>query len=219
VNHNYILLGLMLEEIWHLPWESIIQQELFDHLGMITTEFGSPIKQVPFNSFANQPFGHYKDAAGVLRSTDEDLAKSWAPAGTVHSSLKDWAKFIACHLQEGHELMSFGLASIKSNFLNATTPPYLFSPFMWETIHTQYVFSSSAASNSQHSLSGMVSITDNLDLLLTHSGTNTLWFADVVAYPRLTQPVAFLIAMNVVNGNAVLEAKTAVMNAYLEWQQ
>jgi CubicO group peptidase (beta-lactamase class C family) len=219
VNHNYILLGLILEEIWHLPWESIIQQELFDHLGMITTGFGSPIKQVPFNSFANQPFGHYKDAAGVLRSTDEDLAKSWAPAGTVHSSLKDWAKFIACHLQEGHQLMSRDLVSMNSNFLNATTPPYLFSPFMWETIHTQYVFSSSSTSNSQHSLSGMVSITDNLGLLLTHSGTNTLWFTDVVAYPRLTQPVAFLIAMNVVNGNAVLEAKAAIMNAYLEWQQ
>jgi CubicO group peptidase (beta-lactamase class C family) len=217
-NNNFILLGLILEEMWHLPWEMIIQQELFRPLGMTTAGFGSPIEQVPLNSFATQSFGHYKDAAGALHSTDADVPKSWGPAGTVHAGLNDWAKFIACHLQEGRDLTSFGFAPMNSSFLNATTSPYLFSPSVWQTIHTQYIFPLSSTSNSQHSLSGMISNRDNLGLSVWHTGSNTLWYAYAVVYPQLVQPMALLVIVNVANENAVFEAKAAIINAYLQWQ-
>ncbi|CAF1478061.1 unnamed protein product [Adineta steineri] len=218
-NNNFILLGLILEEFWSLPWESIIQQQLFDPLGMITAGFGSPTEQVPLNSFATQPLGHYEDAAGILHSTDADNFKAWGPAGTVHASLNDWAKFIACHLQEGRDLMPFGFAPINSSFLNSTTSPYLLSPYMWQNIHTQYVFPLSSTPNSQDSLSGMISNRDNLGLSLWHTGSNTLWYAYVVVYPRLIQPMALLITTNVANDDAVWETKAAIINIYLAWQE
>ncbi|CAF0845641.1 unnamed protein product [Adineta steineri] len=218
-NNNYIVLGLILEEIWYLSWESIIQNELFNRLGMITAGFGSPIQQIPLNSFATQAFGHYMDEAGVLHSSDADIPKSWGPAGTVHASLNDWAKFIACHLQEGRDLISFGSTPMNSSFLNATVSSYLLSPSVWQNIHTHYVFPSSSVSNSEHSLSGMINNRDSLGLSLWHTGTNTLWYSYVVVYPRLIQPMALLITTNSANGYAVMEAKTAVLNAYLEWQQ
>ncbi|CAF1508194.1 unnamed protein product, partial [Adineta steineri] len=187
--------------------------------GMITAGFGSPIQQIPLNSFATQAFGHYMDEAGVLHSSDADIPKSWGPAGTVHASLNDWAKFIACHLQEGRDLISFGSTPMNSSFLNATISSYLLSPSVWQNIHTHYVFPSSSVSNSEHSLSGMINNRDSLGLSLWHTGTNTLWYSYVVVYPRLIQPMALLITANSANGYAVMEAKTAVLNAYLEWQQ
>jgi CubicO group peptidase (beta-lactamase class C family) len=214
-NNNHILLGLILEEIWHLPWEVIIQQQLFDPLGMATAGFGSPIEQMPLTSFATQPFGHVMDTAGVLHSTDTDNLKLLGPAGTVHASLNDWAKFIACHLQEGRDLRPFGYVSVN----NSTNSSYLLSPFMWQSIHTAYSFPSFSIPISEYSLSGMLSYGSNLGLTLEHDGSNTLWYAVVRAYPRLAQPVAFLIATNVLDANAVSEASIAIVKAYLAWQQ
>ncbi|CAF3873209.1 unnamed protein product, partial [Rotaria sordida] len=218
-NNNFILLGLILEEIWHLPWESIIQRQLFDPLGMITAGFGSPIEEVSLSSFATQPLGHFIDTANVIHSMDSDLPKVWAPAGTVHASLNDWAKFIACHLQEGRDLTSFGFAPMNSSFLNSATLPYLLSTSIWKSIHTAYVFPSASTPNAQYSLSAMGVDNDSLGLSLTHTGTNTIWFAYVVVYPQLVQPMALLITANVRNDNAVLEAKAAIINAYLTWRQ
>ncbi|CAF1269218.1 unnamed protein product [Rotaria sordida] len=218
-NNNFILLGLILEEIWHLPWESIIQRQLFDPLGMITAGFGSPIEEVSLSSFATQPLGHFIDTANVIHSMDRDLPKVWAPAGTVHASLNDWAKFIACHLQEGRDLTSFGFAPMNSSFLNSATLPYLLSTSIWKSIHTAYVFPSASTPNAQYSLSAMGIDNDSLGLSLTHTGTNTIWFAYVVVYPQLVQPMALLITANVRNDNAVLEAKAAIINAYLTWRQ
>ncbi|UJR18755.1 hypothetical protein I4U23_005661 [Adineta vaga] len=214
-NNNYVLLGLILEEFFHVPWETIIQQQLFDRLGMITAGFGSPTAQVPLSSFATQPFGHATDPAGVLHSTDIDNPKLYGPAGTVHASLNDWAKFIACHLQEGRDLQPFGY--VPKN--NSTKWPYLLSPSMWQSIHTAYAFPSSSTSNSTYTLSGMISYSNNIGLTLEHDGSNTFWYALVRAYPRLTQPVAFLITTNVYDSNVVLEATTAITKAYLAWQQ
>jgi CubicO group peptidase (beta-lactamase class C family) len=209
-NHNYILLGLILEEIWHAPWESIIQQQLFNPLGMSTAGFGLPIKQVPLTSFATQPLGHSMDA-----STDYDFPKAWAPAGLAHMSLNDWAKFIACHLQEGRDLTPLGHAPEN----NTTIPPYLFSPPIWRSIHEPYTFPSASTPNFPYSLSGMLIYDDDeLRYTLGHDGSNTLWFALVRVHPRLVQPVAFLIAMNVFDTNAATEAITAIYNAYLAWQ-
>ncbi|CAF3941453.1 unnamed protein product, partial [Rotaria sp. Silwood1] len=186
---------------------------------MITAGFGSPIEDVPLNSFATQPLGHFIDTDNVIHSMDRDLPKSWAPAGTVHASLNDWAKFIACHLQEGRDLTSFGFAPMNSSFLNSAISPYLLSASMWESIHAAYVFPSASTPNAQYSLSAMGIDKDNLGPSLTHTGTNTIWFAYVVVYPQLVQPMALLITTNVRNGNAVLEAKAAIINTYLAWRQ
>ncbi|CAF3487495.1 unnamed protein product [Rotaria sp. Silwood1] len=218
-NNNFILLGLILEEIWYLQWESIIQRQLFDPLGMITAGFGSPIQQIPLNSFATQPLGHYMDTTGVIHSIDLDNPKAWGPAGTVHASLNDWAKFIACHLQEGRDLTSFGFAPMNNSFLNSATSPYLLHASMWQSIHSSYVFPLASTPNSQDSLSGMITSKDNLGLSLWHTGSNTLWYAYVVVYPRLVQPMALLVTANAANNDAVWEAKAAIVNIYLAWRQ
>ncbi|CAF5008705.1 unnamed protein product [Rotaria sp. Silwood1] len=150
---------------------------------------------------------------------DRDLPKVWAPTGTDHASLNDCAKFIACHLQEGRDLTSFGFAPINSSFLNSTTSPFLLWTSTWESIHIAYVFPSASTPNAQYSLSAMGIDKDSLGLSLTHTGTNTVWFAYVAVHPQLVQPMALLITANVGNSNAVLEAKAVIINVYLAWRQ
>jgi hypothetical protein len=89
-NGNYIIAGAMLEKLFNQSWESLINQYLFQPLGMSSAGFGGPAA-----GGKPQPWGHY-DNNGVFTPTDGDNPPSLGPAGTVHASLTDWAKFTAC---------------------------------------------------------------------------------------------------------------------------
>ncbi|CAF1120957.1 unnamed protein product [Adineta ricciae] len=218
-NNNFILLGLILEELLSLPWEIIIQQQLFDPLGMSTAGFLSPITNVSLDAYAIQPLGHYKDHNNIIRSVDSDLPKSWAPTGLVHASLGDWSKFIACQLQEGRDLAALGFSPANTNFLNITNSLYIFSPSVWQSIHDRYTFPSANSSVSSHSLSELINENDQIGLSLMHTGSNTVWYAYIAAYPRLSQPMAVLVTANIGIDDVVWEAKAAIINLYLAWQE
>ena len=96
-NANYILAGAAIERITGLPWEDSIQREVFDPLGMASAGFGAPV--------GDQPWGH-RGAAGALQPRDPAVAgadnpPALGPAGTVHATLEDYARFIRVFLTDG----------------------------------------------------------------------------------------------------------------------
>ena len=101
-NHNYVMAGAMLERVAGRSWEQLMRDELFHPLGMETAGFGPPGDRSGFNFLGgleppDQPRGHRGYGTG-RRPWFWDNPPASGPAGNVHASLRDWAKFIRLHL-------------------------------------------------------------------------------------------------------------------------
>lgn len=95
-NVGYIIAGAMLEQAGGESWEKLIEEQLFEALGISSGGFGPPQ--------GRQPEGHRVDAeSGKLKPAGprSDNPAFYGPAGTVHLSLAEWMKFGADHLREG----------------------------------------------------------------------------------------------------------------------
>lgn len=96
-NAGYIVAGAMLETVTGVPWETLIQQEVFAPLGMNATGLGAPGSPVT----PDQPWGHERQADKWVAIEPGPLADNPAalgPAGTVHSTLGDFARYPSAHL-------------------------------------------------------------------------------------------------------------------------
>ncbi len=116
-NSNYIIAGAILEKLNDISWEELIEKRLFKPLGMTSTGFG------PMGSRDNieQPWAH--------QIVDDDLIPVYAdnppvlgPAGRVHCSITDWAKY-AIFILAGVRGKSLLLKP--STIKELITPPYL----------------------------------------------------------------------------------------------
>ena len=68
-----------------------MEERLFTPLGMYSAGFGAP--STP--NEVDQPWGHWRDDAGTSWTPGQFAYPSaLGPAGTVHISIADWAKFI-----------------------------------------------------------------------------------------------------------------------------
>ena len=93
-NVGYALAGLMAEQVTGESWEILMRRRLFEPLGMASAGFGSPGRP----GKVNQPWGH-RLSGDQVKPTQQDNAPAIGPAGTVHCSVPDWAKFAALHLE------------------------------------------------------------------------------------------------------------------------
>jgi CubicO group peptidase (beta-lactamase class C family) len=112
-NANYVLVGHAIELRLKQPWETIIRERLFKPLGMDSAGFGPPAS----GKAIDQPWGHILDEEGTLKPIPPDLTvESWGrdpaltqklradnpaalgPAGRVHCSIGDLAKYAAWQL-------------------------------------------------------------------------------------------------------------------------
>ncbi len=123
-NAGYMIAGAALERALGLPWEQILQAELFTPLHMRSCGFGAPGTA----GRVDQPWGHQirtdgGDPVPVPPGPNADNPPSMGPAGTVHCSLADWGKFLAVHLAgaRGQALPS-GLVS-QATLTRLQTPP------------------------------------------------------------------------------------------------
>ena len=89
-NLSYMVAALLAEGRTGKSWETLMQERLFAPLGMTTAGFGPP--GTPRR--VDQPWGHRRNKAGKWVPNQKDNDPSLGPAGTVHLSIKDWAKFI-----------------------------------------------------------------------------------------------------------------------------
>ena len=90
-NLSYMIAGAMAERLTGESWETLMAERLFAPLGMTTAGFGPP--GTPGE--ADQPWGHARGDSGEWTPLQFDNPEALGPAGRVHLSVEDWAKFIA----------------------------------------------------------------------------------------------------------------------------
>jgi CubicO group peptidase (beta-lactamase class C family) len=96
-NQGYTIAGVMLEKASGKTWEELMRTMLFEPLGMTSAGFGAPasVGQV------DQPWGHTKGTAGIKPvppGPGADNPAAISPAGAVHCSLGDLAKYAIFHM-------------------------------------------------------------------------------------------------------------------------
>ncbi|MCH2062870.1 MAG: beta-lactamase family protein [Roseibacillus sp.] len=160
-NLGYMIAGCMAERITGLSWESLMKKRIFGPLGMDSASFGAP--GTPGK--ANQPWGHVRSGEG-WRPRQFDNAEALGPAGRVHCTVADWAKFIALQLRHGRNL---GLDRKSLDKLITPTGTYAGG---WVLARRPWA----------------------KGIALTHSGSNTMWYATVWVAPKLDR--SFLVATN-----------------------
>jgi CubicO group peptidase (beta-lactamase class C family) len=89
-----MIAGAMLETRGGKAWEVLITEKLFQPLGMESAGFGPPGTA----GGTDAPWGHRRDASRTT-PVQLDNPPAIAPAGRVHCSLDDLARFAMLHLQ------------------------------------------------------------------------------------------------------------------------
>ena len=182
-NAGYVIAGSMLEEITGKAWEDLISSEVFTPLGFGSSGFGAPGSA----GSRDQPWGHQSQGGSrraIEPGPDADNPAAVGPAGTVHSTFEDYAKYMIAHLRgargEG-ELVS------ASSFIK---------------LH-------SSASGTEYALGWNVVQRDWAGgRALQHSGSNTLWFANVWLAPN--RDIAMLAVTNAGGDDAFWGTDTAI---------
>jgi CubicO group peptidase (beta-lactamase class C family) len=162
---GYVLAGLMAEQVTGAPWEELMRRRLFRPLGMTSAGFGPPGKP----GQVIQPWGH-RGEGDELRPLLEDNAPVMGPAGTIHCSVPDWAKFASLHLR------------------GTVGGQRLLKPETLKALHTpepgeEYVGGWSAVDRSWAG-----------GLALNHSGSNTTWYCSI--WLAMARDLGFLVATN-----------------------
>ena len=116
-NGGFIVVGAMLEKITGMSWEQLMKTEIFEPLGMSATGFGVP--GTPGR--IDEPRGHLLGGfySPIEPGIYADFPPVIGPAGLIHSTFGDYAKFIAEHLAGARG--SHGLISAKT-FKTLHTP-------------------------------------------------------------------------------------------------
>jgi CubicO group peptidase (beta-lactamase class C family) len=95
-NLSYVVAAAMAENVTGRPWEELVTDIVFGPLGMTSVGFGgtgTPGK-------LDQPWPHHADGDPTPKNGPSvDNPPVMAPAGCVHCTLQDWAKFIADQLR------------------------------------------------------------------------------------------------------------------------
>jgi len=95
-NLGYIIAAAVVEKTTGQPWETLITQEVFQPLQMNSAGFGgtgTPGK-------IDQPWPHTENGAPVaVNGPDMDNPPVMGPAGRIHCTIQDWARFVQDQLR------------------------------------------------------------------------------------------------------------------------
>ena len=94
-NCGFGIAGHMAEVIMGKSWENLVRELVFEPLGMMSAGFGVPWEGEP----PTDPWPHKEDGTSVIPGRFADNPPSIGPAGTIHASIGDWAKYIIEHLR------------------------------------------------------------------------------------------------------------------------
>lgn len=170
-NSGFIVAGVMLEVLTGTSWEALMRREVFVPLGMTRSGFGAPGNPGKLD----EPLGHTPDADGwvpVPLGPGDDNPAAAGPAGTIHTTLGDWSRFIAAHLRG---------ARGDERFLKTGT---------WRRLHTP------GGAGWEYSPGWVVAERDWAGgNVLRHLGSNNFWLAEATLVP--SQDVAVLLVTNV----------------------
>lgn len=184
-NTGTTIAGLMAERARRTDFERLMRDELFRPLAMKSAGFGPPGSK----DVVDAPRGHRVDGTSVGAGVGADNPPAITPAGRVHASLGDWAKYAALHLRGEKD---GGLGIPAALFTAMHTPPkdeldaYAMG---WMSLERAW--------------GGRV---------LTHSGSNTMWFC--VAWLAPEKGFGVLVATNQ-GGEAAMKAADAAAGALI----
>ncbi len=97
-NRSYAVAGAIAEKIANDSYENLMRKRIFEPLGMATCGFGA----MGTPGKIDQPWQHTAIAGkhqAIEPGPRSDNPPVIAPAGTIHCSIGDWAKFIQAHLK------------------------------------------------------------------------------------------------------------------------
>ncbi len=159
-NAGFSLAGHMLETVMNQPWEDLINERLFQPLGMTSAGFGVPATP----RYIDHPWGHQMSGGRpvpIEPGTSADNPPGIGPAGTVHCSVLDLARYAAFHA-EGHLLEQ----------------PLLPTASVVK-LHTAYP-------NNSNYAHGWIEVSRpwaNPGKAYTHAGSNTQWYSVIWLAP------------------------------------
>jgi len=150
-NFGYMVAACMAERITGSSWESLMRQRLFEPLGMTSAGFGEPDKRKSID----QPWGHEKFSGKWQPSTAYD-AEALGPAGEIHCTIEDWAKFISLQFAGKNPVLD-------RNDLHRLIEPEGFYAGGWGVSERPWA----------------------KGIVLMHNGSNGIWFATVLLAPKI----------------------------------
>jgi CubicO group peptidase (beta-lactamase class C family) len=180
-NASIVVAGAMAEEAANASWESLMTDSLFKPLGMKSAGFGAPGKKGEID----QPWGH-KLVEDELQAIQGDNAPCLGPAGTVHASFPDWAKFAILHLQG---------AQGRAKLLKPASFAALQTPVQGFNYSGGWIVAKDGS--------------------LSHDGNNTMWYARIRIQPKQNLAVLAAVNLGGDEGRkAVVDAEKAVNEYY-----
>ncbi|WP_424984088.1 serine hydrolase domain-containing protein [Maritalea sp. S77] len=168
-NVGYTIAGQLAVQRAGKSWEQLVREEVFEPLKLTSAGFGPPQGQ--------NPWGHAKKLMVLTQAMDPtssnaDNSAIMGPAGIVHMSLADLAKYGQAHL---------AIDAGTSDYISAETAKALHtSPQQINENHPPYA-------------AGWIwmSFSEDGRLSLFHNGSNTMWYAFLVNDPKTNASFAF----------------------------
>ena len=174
-NLGFIIAGAIAEARTGKTWEDLIREQIFAPLGIKSAGFGPPGAPGKFD----QPSGHKEEAGKLVAldpaSAEADNPPALGPAGTINIALKDWLLFAQDQLAGEH---GRGKLLKPENYRKLHTP-----------VTGNYALGWGAKLGP-----------DGVPLLITHTGSNGFWVADIRIMPR--HDMIFLVVTNAGNDAA-----------------
>jgi len=167
-NGGYIIAGAMLETLTGDTWENMIQMNLFGPLGMVDTGFGAPGTRGQIE----QPRGH-RVVSGVFRAVEpgpgSDNVVALGPAGTVHTTMADYAKFMDLHINGARGI---------DGLVTAQSFEFLHGPPVGSAYAIGWFFRNAPNDGGR---------------ALAHTGSNRLWIAQVRLLPDIETGIYLVV--------------------------
>lgn len=184
-NAGFAIAGHLAETATGKPYEQLMQELLFAPLGMESCGWGPPGSP----DLGDQPRGHRETGKPVEpNAAGSDNPPALSPAGRLHCTLGDWVKFISMHLQGDSGNPDRAAMLLKpETYDRLHTPPDTLSDYAFGWARPMRPWArGDAAGATGH--------------VLTHGGSNTLWFCVTWVAPE--RDFAVLVMCNDGKGGA-----------------
>lgn len=186
-NAGYVVVGAVIERLAGEAWETVIRGSVFVPLGMSSASFGG----MGTPGQIDQPWGHRADGTPVPKNgSANDNVPVMGPAGRVHCTIQDWARFVAEHLRG---------ARGEDGLLKAATYGVLHAPQAGGDMAMGWLVTERPWGGGR---------------VLNHTGSNTMNYANVWVAPA--KDFAVLICVNQ-GGDKAFKATDEATGALIRW--
>jgi CubicO group peptidase (beta-lactamase class C family) len=182
-NQGYAIAGAMMEKLTGTPWETLMTNRLFKPLHMDSAGFGPP----GTTAKTDQPWGHRR-FLGMTSPSQDDNPAAIGPAGIVHCSLDDLARYAIFHLHGEREDRLLKKETVRK-------------------LHT--------SAGDDYACGWVCAENPKLGRVLWHNGSNTMWYVLMWLAPE--KDFAVLVGTNFFSDDAEQAALDLVRAMIKKW--